>query len=74
MVPGWSNTIARSYPNRALVRLLLPTFGAPDWLFRIYAIVVIAGFLVAVVAAWIFEWTPEGIRLETDLEHAAPQP
>lgn len=52
--------------------VLMPTFGAPDWLFRIYVLVVIAGFLVAVVAAWIFEITPEGIRLEKDLEQAAP--
>ena len=52
--------------------VLMPTFGAPDWLFRIYVLVVIGGFLVAVVAAWIFEITPEGIRLEKDLEHVAP--
>jgi len=52
--------------------VLLPTFGAPEWLFRIYVLVVIAGFLVAVVAAWIFEITPEGIRLEKDLEREAP--
>ena len=52
--------------------VLMPTFGAPDWLFRIYVLVVVAGFLVAVVAAWIFEITPEGIRLEKDLEGAPP--
>lgn len=48
--------------------VLLPTFGASESLFRIYVLVVAAGFVVAVVAAWVFEITPEGIRLEKDLE------
>ena len=48
--------------------MLLPTFGASEALFRIYVLLVAAGFLVAVGAAWIFEITPEGIRLEKDLE------
>lgn len=48
--------------------VLMPTFGASESLFRIYVLVVIAGFLVAVAAAWIFEITPEGIRLEKDIE------
>ncbi|MGI9341636.1 MAG: tetratricopeptide repeat protein [Gammaproteobacteria bacterium] len=52
--------------------VLMPTFGAPESLFRIYVLVVVAGFLVAVAAAWIFEITPEGIRLEKDLEGVAP--
>ena len=51
--------------------VLMPTFGAPDWLFRVYVLVVIAGFLVALVIAWIFEITPEGIRLEKDVDRAA---
>ncbi|MBT8444394.1 MAG: tetratricopeptide repeat protein [Gammaproteobacteria bacterium] len=50
--------------------VLLPTFGASESQFRVYVLFVIAGFLVAVVAAWIFEITPEGIRLEKDLERA----
>jgi TolB-like protein/Flp pilus assembly protein TadD len=52
--------------------VLMPTFGAPEWLFRVYVLVVIAGFLVALVVAWIFEITPEGIRLEKDVQRAGP--
>lgn len=51
--------------------VLMPTFGAPDWLFRPYVIVVIAGFLISVVFAWIFELTPEGIKLERDVDRSA---
>ena len=54
--------------------VLLPTFGATDGFFRAYVVVVIAGFVVAVVLAWLFEWTPEGVRLDRNLppEAAAP--
>jgi len=52
--------------------VLMPTFGAPEWLFRVYVLVVIAGFLVALVVAWIFEITADGIRLEKDVQRAGP--
>ena len=41
--------------------VLLPTFGAPEAFFKLYVIVVIAGFVVSVILAWIFEITPEGV-------------
>jgi TolB-like protein/Flp pilus assembly protein TadD len=51
--------------------VLLPTFGASDEWFRAYVLVVIAGFVVAVVLAWLFQWTPEGVRLDRDLPRDA---
>lgn len=53
--------------------VLMPTFGLPPWLFKIYVLVVIAGFLVAVVFAWIFEVTPEGVKREKDIKFAAAE-
>ena len=44
--------------------VLLPTFGAPERFFQVYVVLVIAGFSAAVVVAWIFEWTPEGVKLD----------
>ena len=44
--------------------VLLPTFGASDDFFRLYVVAVIGGFVVSVVFAWVFELTPEGVRLE----------
>jgi hypothetical protein len=35
--------------------VLLPTFGASESAFQIYVIVVLAGFLVSLVMAWVFE-------------------
>lgn len=44
--------------------MLLPTFEAPDWILRALIIVLIAGLPVALVIAWVFELTPEGIKVE----------
>lgn len=47
--------------------VLLPTFGGSEPMFQLYVIMVIAGFVVAVVLAWLFEWTPEGVKLDRNL-------
>ena len=40
--------------------VLMPTFGAPEGAFQIYVLVVLAGFVISLILAWIFEVTPEG--------------
>ena len=47
--------------------VLLPTFGVPDWVFRAYVIVIFAGFVVSLVLAWVFEITPEGVKLDSEV-------
>ena len=42
--------------------LLLDIFRAPDWAAQTIVIMLVAGFPVAVVFAWMFEITPEGIK------------
>jgi TolB-like protein/Tfp pilus assembly protein PilF len=54
--------------------VLLPTFGAPEWFFQVYVIVVMSGWIVALIIAWIFEVTPEGVKLERDIDRATYQP
>jgi hypothetical protein len=44
--------------------LLLPTFDAPDWVMRVFVLIVMLGFPLAVVLAWALELTPEGNRRE----------
>lgn len=51
--------------------VLLPTFGASDDFFRLYVVAVIGGFVVSVVFAWVFELTPEGVRLERNVDRTA---
>ena len=54
--------------------VLLPTFGAPDWFFKIYVLVVLFGFIVALVIAWVFEITPDGVKRERDIDRSTYQP
>ena len=54
--------------------VLLPTFGAPEWFFKIYVILVLAGFVMAIIIAWIFEVTPDGVKLERDVDRSAYEP
>lgn len=50
--------------------VLLPTFGAPEWFFKVYVLLIIAGFLLALVLSWVFQWTPEGVQLQLDVDRA----
>ena len=54
--------------------VLLPTFGAPESVFRIYVMVVAAGFVIALIFAWAFEVTPEGVRRERDVDRSTYTP
>jgi TolB-like protein/Tfp pilus assembly protein PilF len=51
--------------------VLLPTFGASESAFQTYVIIVVAGFLASLVFAWIFEVTPEGVKLEKNVDRSA---
>jgi TolB-like protein/Tfp pilus assembly protein PilF len=41
---------------------VFPFFKIPDWSVRLVVLLIALGFPVAVVLAWIFEMTPEGLR------------
>jgi TolB-like protein len=43
--------------------LMFPVFGAPDWALRVFILVVLLGFPPALVFAWIFDVTPQGVRV-----------
>ena len=45
--------------------VLMPTFGVPEWFFKVYVLIVFGGFVIAMIFAWVFEITPEGVRLES---------
>ncbi len=47
--------------------LLLSIFKAPDWAAQTIVIMLVAGFPVAVVFAWMFEITPEGIKPDREV-------
>ena len=48
--------------------LAFENFGAPDWVSKSVLFILALGFPLAVVFAWAFELTPEGIRREKDVD------
>jgi TolB-like protein/Tfp pilus assembly protein PilF len=50
--------------------VVLPTFEAPSWVMRVFTFLVILGFPLALILAWAFELTPEGIKLEKTVDRA----
>lgn len=55
---------------------LLPAFEAPGWVLRVFFLLVMLGFPLAILLAWAFELTPQGIRPTSAVDPAestAPQ-
>ena len=48
--------------------ILFPTFEAPGWVMKVFVTIITAGFPIALILAWAFELTPEGIKRTEDLE------
>src|SRR6478735_6556485 len=48
--------------------ILFPTFEAPAWVMKVFVAVLVLGFPIALVFSWAFEITPEGIKLESEVE------
>lgn len=46
---------------------LLPTFGAPAWALRTLILLLALGFIPALVVAWVFELTPDGLKRDADV-------
>jgi TolB-like protein/Tfp pilus assembly protein PilF len=47
---------------------VFPFFNIPNWVVRLVVLLTIVGFPVSLVCAWAFEMTPEGIKLEGDVD------
>jgi len=58
-VAGWVLTEVAS--------VVLPTFQAPEWVLQVLISLLILGFPLALVFAWVYELTPEGLKKESDI-------
>lgn len=47
--------------------IILPTFAAPEWVMKVLIAALAVGFPLAVILAWAFEITPEGIVRAEDV-------
>src|ERR1700724_3651883 len=50
---------------------VFPFFEIPNWAVRLVVIVIVIGFPIALVIAWAFELTPEGIKRTEDVDPTA---
>lgn len=50
--------------------VILNNVAAPDWVFRVILLLLGIGLPFAVIFAWAFELTPEGIKRERDLDRS----
>jgi adenylate cyclase len=48
--------------------IFLPAFNAPQWATQIIILILVVGFPIALAFSWAFEITPEGIKLESEIE------
>src|SRR3984893_14874327 len=48
--------------------IFLPAFNAPQWVMQIVILILVVGFPIALAFSWAFEITPEGIKLESEIE------
>ncbi len=64
LVVGWLLT--------EVLTTILPTLGAPDWASRAVILIFAFGFVPAVVLAWFFEITPDGIKREHEVDRDHP--
>ena len=48
------------------------SFGIPDWAFRLVTLMVLLGLPVALMLAWVFELTPEGIKINRYIRDKKP--
>jgi TolB-like protein len=54
--------------------ILLGNFGAPPWVFQTLIVLLALGFPLALVLAWAFELTPEGLKRVAEVDPAATAP
>ena len=47
-------------------------FGAPDWVLKTFVTLLLLGLPLALFFAWTFEMTPDGIKLERDVDRSQP--
>src|SRR6266850_1564286 len=47
---------------------VFPIFEIPNWALRLIVLAIIIGFPIALVIAWAFELTPEGVKRTEDVD------
>ncbi len=62
--------IVSSWLLAQVAEFAFENFGAPEWVLRSFVVVLMLGLPIALLFAWAFELTPEGIKLEKDVDRS----
>ena len=54
-----------------VVDILVPLLTLPEWVGRLILLLLLVGFPIALLFAWAFELTPEGVKLEKNVDRSA---
>jgi formylglycine-generating enzyme required for sulfatase activity/dienelactone hydrolase len=57
-----------------VAEVLSSILGLPDWAPRLVLFLLVIGFVPALILAWAYELTPDGIKRDADTEHSVPTP
>jgi TolB-like protein len=50
-----------------VIDVVLPILGIPNWAAQLMLLLLVIGFIVALVISWAFEMTPDGLKRESDV-------
>ena len=53
-----------------IVDVLVPILSLPEWVGRFVFLILLIGFPIAVIFAWAFEMTPEGLKKESEVDRS----
>jgi len=53
-----------------LTDVLIPILALPEWVGRLVFLILLVGFPLAMIFAWAFELTPEGLKKEKDVDRS----
>jgi TolB-like protein/tetratricopeptide (TPR) repeat protein len=51
-----------------VMEIATDAFAAPDWVLKIFIVMLVLGFVPAVIFSWVYELTPEGIKRESEVQ------
>lgn len=65
--------IVASWVIAEAAALVTDTFNAPDWVMQVLIVILLLGLPVVALLAWVYELTPEGVKLAKDLPVDMPK-
>ena len=64
---GFAYTVV-SWLLAQVAEFAFENFGAPEWVLKALVVILLLGLPLVLIFAWVFEMTPEGLKLEKDIE------